>query len=183
MRECLDVLVLSDSHGRRDAVSAVLSQLNFRPYAVLYLGDGLRDLSAITSDARYEGLSVYAVAGNCDGSIIFPSDEPEVRMVQLGEVRVLMMHGHTFDVKWGLSEAIAYAAKQEADVLLYGHTHAPYERTLPQGERLRDGTVLQKPLLVANPGSLGAPRVGQSPSFGVLTVRGTSALFSHGTLL
>ena len=183
MRESFDVLVLSDSHGRRDAVVAVLSQLNFRPYAVLYLGDGLRDLSAITSDDRYADLSVYAVAGNCDGSIIFPSDEPEVRMVQLGEVRVLMMHGHTFDVKWGLGEAIAYAAKKEADVLLYGHTHAPYEKILPQGERLRDGTVLQKPLLVANPGSLGAPRCGQSPSFGVLTVKGKNVLFSHGTLL
>ncbi|MBE6619860.1 MAG: YfcE family phosphodiesterase [Ruminococcaceae bacterium] len=183
MKEHFEALVLSDSHGRRDAVVAVLSRLNFRPHALLFLGDGLRDLSAITSDDRYADLSVYAVAGNCDGSMIFPADEPKVRMVQLGEVRVLMMHGHTFDVKWGLGEAVAYAAKKGADVLLYGHTHAPYEKTLPQGERLRDGTVLQKPLLVANPGSLGAPRDGQSPSFGVLTVKGKSVLFSHGTLL
>ena len=179
----MDILVISDTHGRRHAIEQVFSQLNFRPSTVLFLGDGLRDLSVITGSGRYDDVSVFAVAGNCDGSIIFPSDEPEVRSVVFGTTRIVMMHGHTFDVKWGLSEAIAYAAKQEADVLLYGHTHAPYERTLPQGERLRDGTVLQKPLLVANPGSLGAPRVGQSPSFGVLTVRGTSVLFSHGTLL
>ena len=178
MKENFDVLVISDSHGRRDAIASLLSQLSFRPYAVLFLGDGLRDLSAITN----EDVTVYAVAGNCDGSIIFPADKPEVRTVQIGQVRVLMMHGHTFDVKWGLGEAIAYAAKKDADVLLYGHTHAPYEKTLPAGETLRDGTVLQKPLLVANPGSLGAPRGTDEPSFGVMTVRGKAVLFSHGTL-
>ena len=182
MNDCFDVLVISDSHGHPDAIRAVLSEWKTRPYAVLFLGDGLRDVSVIQNDEKYESLTVYAVAGNCDGSILFPADEPEVRMVQLGEVRVLMMHGHTFDVKWGLSEAIAYAAKKQADVLLYGHTHAPYERLLPAGERLRDGTVLEKPLLVANPGSLGAPRGGEEPSFGVLTVRGKSVLFSHGRL-
>lgn len=178
----MDVLVISDTHGRRHAIGQVLSQLNFRPATVLFLGDGLRDVSVITGSDRYEDVSVFAVAGNCDGSILFPSDEPEVRTVMLGNLRVVMMHGHTFDVKWGLGEAIAYAASKEADVLLYGHTHAPYEKTLPAGERLRDGTVLKKPLIVANPGSLGAPRDGHEPTFGVLTVRAGVALFSHGTL-
>ena len=178
----MDILVISDSHGRRYAIEQVFSQLNFRPSAVLFLGDGLRDLSVITANERYDGVSVFAVAGNCDGSIIFPCDEPEIRTVIFGEVRVVMMHGHTFDVKWGLDEAICYAAKQNADVLLYGHTHAPYEKMLPAGERLRAGTVLQKPLIVANPGSLGDPRYGQEPSFGVLTIQDGRILFSHGVL-
>lgn len=178
----MDILVISDTHGRRHAIEQVFSQLNFRPSTVLFLGDGLRDLSVITGNDRYDGVSVFAVAGNCDGSIIFPSDEPEVRSVVFGTTRIVMMHGHTFDVKWGLGEAICYAAKQNADVLLYGHTHAPYEKTLPAGERLRDGTVLQKPLLVANPGSLGSPNFGQEPGFGVLTIREGQLLFSHGTL-
>lgn len=178
----MDVLVLSDTHGRRRAIEQVFSQLNFRPSTLLFLGDGLRDLSVITENEKYESVSVFAVAGNCDGSILFPSDEPEVRTVILGGLRVVMMHGHTHDVKWGLGEAIAYAASKEADVLLYGHTHAPYEKMLSAGERLRDGTVLAKPLLVANPGSLGAPRDGHEPTFGVLTVRAGVALFSHGIL-
>ena len=178
----MDVLVISDTHGRRRAIEQVLSQLNFRPSTVLFLGDGLRDLSVITENEKYESVSVFAVAGNCDGSILFPSDEPEVRTVILGGLRVVMMHGHTHDVKWGLGEAIAYAASKEADVLLYDHTHAPYEKTIPAGERLRDGTVLAKPLLVANPGSLGAPRDGHDPTFGVLTIRTGAALFSHGSV-
>ena len=178
----MDVLVISDTHGRRHAIERVLSQLHFRPSTVLFLGDGLRDLSIITASDRYEDVSAFAVAGNCDGSILFPPDEPEVRTVLLGDLRVVMMHGHTFDVKWGLDQAIAYAASKEADVLLYGHTHVPYEKTLPAGEPLRDGTVLKKPLLVANPGSLGEPRYGQAPSFGVLTIRDGQMLFSNGTL-
>lgn len=178
----MDVLVISDTHGKRYAIEQVLGQLNFRPSTVLFLGDGLRDLSVITGSDRYEDVSVFSVAGNCDGSILFPADEPEVRTVILGHCRVVMMHGHTFDVKWGLSEAIAYAAKKEADVLLYGHTHGPYEKTFPEGELLRDGTVLSKPLLVANPGSLGSPHYGQRPSFGVLTIRDGAILFSHGYL-
>ena len=179
----MEVLVISDTHGRRHAIAGVLAQLHVRPSTVLFLGDGLRDLSVITGSDRYEDVSVFSVAGNCDGSILFPADEPEVRTVILGNLRVVMMHGHTFDVKWGLDEAIAYAAGREADVLLFGHTHAPYEKTMPAGEQLRNGTVLKKPLLVANPGSLGEPRCGQSPSFGVLTVRGGAVLFSHGTLI
>jgi putative phosphoesterase len=179
----MDVLVISDTHGKRYAIEQVFSQLNFRPATVLFLGDGLRDLSVITGSDRYADVSVFSVAGNCDGSILFPSDEPEVRTVILGDLRVVMMHGHTHDVKWGLGEAIAYAAGKDADVLLYGHTHGPYEKTLPAGERLRDGTVLKKPLLVANPGSLGSPHYGQRPSFGVLTVKDGVALFSHGMLI
>lgn len=178
----MEVLVISDTHGRRDAISRLLARLNFRPSTILFLGDGLRDLSVITGSDRYEDVSVFAVAGNCDGSILFPSDEPEVRTVVFGDLRVVMMHGHTFDVKWGLDEAICYAAAKKADVLLYGHTHGAYEKTLPAGERLRDGTVLTKPLLVANPGSLGAPHYGQKSSFGVLTVKGGQVLFSHGVL-
>jgi predicted phosphodiesterase len=54
--------------------------------------------------------------------------------------------------------------------------------TLPAGERLYDGTVLKKTLIVANPGSLGEPKMGREPSFGILTIRDNGILFSHGVL-
>jgi putative phosphoesterase len=178
----MDILVISDTHGKRRAIEQLFAQLNFRPSAVLFLGDGLRDLSVITGSDRYVDVSVWAVAGNCDGTILFPADEPEVRTVMFGERRVMMMHGHTFDVKWGLRAAICHAAHHNVDVLLYGHTHVPHEMTLPAGECLSDGTVLEKPLIVANPGSLGEPKMGREPSFGILTIRDNGILFSHGVL-
>lgn len=182
MSENFDFLVISDTHRRGDTVRQVLSRLNFRPWAVLFLGDGLKDLDVLSNDPRYDGLSVFSVAGNCDKFGFFPPDEPDIRTVMAGDVKILMMHGDTFDVKSGQDRAIRYAASQGADVLLYGHTHAPYVRTLAAGEYIGGGVTLQKPLVVANPGSLGQPLYGQDPSFGVLTVRDGQILFSHGTL-
>lgn len=182
MNRNFDLLIVSDTHGRTDSIKQVFTQLNFRPWAVLFLGDCLRDLVAITSDPRYGELSVYSVAGNCDKFGFFPPDAPNVRTVMVGELKILMMHGDTFSVKRGLGEAQRYAAAQGADVLLYGHTHAPYIERLAAGDYIGGGVTLTKPLLVANPGSLGEPRYGQDPSFGVLTVRDGQALFSHGVL-
>ena len=182
MSDHFDLLVISDTHQRGDAIRQVLSQLNFRPWAVLFLGDGLKDIDLLLSDPRYDTLSVYSVSGNCDRSIFFPSDEPEIRTIMVGQVKVLMMHGDTFGVKHGLGEAQRYAASQGVDVLLYGHTHAPYVKMFAAGEYIGGGVTLSKPLLVANPGSLGTPHYGQEPTFGVLTVRDGQVLFSHGTL-
>ncbi len=178
----MEALVLSDTHGRRYAIEAVLRQVNFRPEAILFLGDGLRDLSVLSAREEWQMLSVYAVAGNCDSLFLFPADAPEERMVQLGDTRILLMHGHTYGVRRGLGAAICHAAEWSADVLLYGHTHIPYETVLHKGTVLSDGTILEKPLLVANPGSLGEPRDGFCAGFGVLTVRPNGVLFSHGTL-
>ena len=174
----MDVLVLSDTHGARHAIERMLGQINFKPSAVLFLGDGLRDLDF----AEYEKTAkadVFAVAGNCDVWRVGVDDAPEVRIEMIGGKRIVMMHGHTFGVKGGPGAAIRYAHSVDADVLLFGHTHVPMEQTLPAGERVGD-IVLTKPLLVANPGSLGQ---GMERTFGVLTVQGDGVLFSHGRLV
>ena len=79
----------------------------------------------------------------------------------------MMMHGHTHGVKGGYGVAAAYAASQGAGVLIFGHTHLPYEGYLDT----RDGRVH-----LFNPGSIGAS------SYGVLTVKENGYLLSHGTL-
>lgn len=173
----MNILVLSDTHGRRHAIERVLEQINFRPSAILFLGDCVRDLEFLAEDERYRDVPCYAVAGNCDGSLVFPAYEPFERTLCLGGCRIVMMHGHTRGVKSSLTSALYYAAEQDADVLLYGHTHVPYECVI-SAERTRNG----KALLVANPGSLGDPRDGSRPSFGVLTLQGGKPLFSHGIL-
>lgn len=172
----MEILVISDTHGRHYAIEEVLSRLNFRPRAVLFLGDGHRDLSVLSAE-RYAGIEVYAVAGNCDGWSTLTCDEPEVRTLVLEGCRIVMMHGHTFGIKYGHGEAIRYAEDQGADVLLFGHTHVPCAYMISAEE-----TASGKPLIVANPGSLGEPRDGRAASFGVLTVRKGQFLFSHGEL-
>ena len=65
------LLILSDSHNSASAVERILhaeSDAN----AVVFLGDGLRDLEeALTLHPK---MKVYAVAGNCDYGALEPLD-------------------------------------------------------------------------------------------------------------
>ena len=167
----LTLLVVSDTHGRADLLCEAARRA--KPDLVLFLGDGLRDLSALPDD-----VSVRAVRGNCDWYTA--EDAPLVRVETVANVRLYLTHGHTQGVKSGLDTAVAAAAAANADVLLYGHTHVPRELTLPAGAAA-GGSVLQKPLLVLCPGSLGEPP-DCHPSFATLTLAPGGVLAGFGTL-
>ena len=175
----MTVLVFSDTHGRRDRVEELLSH-HRRADAVLFLGDGIRDLPYETCT---EGGRLFAgVRGNCDGFFLSVDPYPysEELFLTLSEYTVMMLHGHTRSVKAGVDRAARCAAERGADLLLYGHTHVPEERYLPVGTVV-DGYELTKPLWIMNPGSLGKPIDG-TPSFGVLELRNGQLLLSHGRL-
>lgn len=172
-------LVLSDIHGRRDLADEAL-HLHRNADGVLFLGDGIRDLSLT---ACREGGRLFAgVRGNCDWFSVSQSEYfySEELLLNLGEYTVMMMHGHTRNVKSGIDCAVRAAAERGALVLLYGHTHEPEERYLPEGYDA-DGLLLRRPMWVMNPGSLGAPKDG-AHSYGLLQLRNRQILLSHGTL-
>ncbi|MBE6703326.1 MAG: YfcE family phosphodiesterase [Ruminococcaceae bacterium] len=166
----MDILVLSDTHGRADLVEATVRRV--RAGILLFLGDGLRDLNVVSDD-----VVVRSVRGNCD---FFGADVPESRVELFGGYRIFMTHGHRYGVKYGEKDVILAAAQANADILLYGHTHRPVSRWLAAGDTVAE-TVLQKPLLVFCPGSLGQPPNGR-PTFGMLTVRHNGVLASHTEL-
>lgn len=170
----MKLLVISDTHGRGSRIGQVLS-LHPRYDMLLFLGDGLRDV-----DSNIGG--VVAVRGNCDSFSLFGDSRSVAteRMIDADGVKILMMHGHEKGVKSGIERAAAYAAERGADVLAYGHTHIPEEKYYPAGTELC-GKVLEKPLYVFNPGSLGEPR-GAKPSFGVIEIKKGQILLSHGYL-
>ncbi len=175
----MKLLVLSDLHGKTDRAERAIS-LHRDAEAVLFLGDGTRELSELC--ARM-GILPICVRGNCDTFSLFGSganEYPEERMLRFGDFKILMTHGHRQGVKRGTDVAIAYAATRGADILLYGHTHLAEERCLPEGTEI-GGTVLERSMWVMNPGSLGEPR-GGSPSYGLIQIRGGSVLLSHGTV-
>lgn len=172
MRE-KNILVISDTHGRSDAIQAVIAKLPFRPAMLLFLGDGLRDFN-ILDRSLTDGIDIYKVAGNVD---IYSFDEPTERMVDVDGCRILMMHGNLYSVEYGQGRAIRRAAELGADVLLFGHTHKCCSYTVSASEM---GST--KSLIVGNPGSLGEPRDRMERSYGLLTVRDGKALFSHGFL-
>ena len=167
----MTILVISDTHGRSDRIRELL-RLHSEASAVLFLGDGLRDLPQDLTVSERPRL--YAVSGNCDPYLVSGISLGEEALVNFGSYRFLLMHGHRHSVKSGRERAVSYAMARGADVLLYGHTHVPEERYIPPEEGGR-------PLWIFNPGSLGAPQDG-SPSYGLIQIRGGQILFSHGRL-
>ena len=173
----INLLVVSDSHGRYEKLEEVLERQlklpdKFKPTHLLHLGDGVNDVEKCRLSAR---MCVCLVRGNCDG--FFQSIPLQYeRELELGGVKILMMHGHTKGVKGGDFNAVSCAASIGADLLLYGHTHTPVSYTLEKGTDL-GGMVLQKRLVVLNPGSLG-----YNGSFGAVSIDGDSVTCSHGSL-
>ena len=142
----MTVLVLSDSHGNVDNMIRAVERV--QPHRVLHLGDCQRDLAAL--QAQFPAIPMEGVPGNCDwGSC----GQPE-RLMELGGVRIFMLHGHTRNVKSSPMAAMYAAKEYGAQVLLFGHTHVPLVDN--------DGS-----LLTLNPGAVG-DRL--RPTCGVLTI-------------
>ncbi len=171
-----DLLILSDCHGNRLTLRAALAAQLKAPHGVIFLGDGLRDLACL--DLSQQGINLYAVRGNCDGFDYSEPNEPQQRLLTLGNVKMCLMHGHTHHVKSGWQMAAAHAATLGADILLFGHTHTPLEEHLPAGTTL-GGVTLEKPLTLFNPGTI-AGGWGRRPTFGTLTIRDGSFILGHG---
>lgn len=140
--------LISDTHGLvRPEVFGALDGVEL----ILHAGDvGAGVLDELAAIAPIE-----AVYGNTD-----PTDDP--RLAQsiertIGGVRIHVSHGHEL----GSPMPERLAAKYDADVIVYGHTHQ--QKVVEVNGRL-----------VVNPGAAGQRRFKLKPSVGVLTIE-------HGT--
>ena len=160
----MDILIFSDSHGAADHINEVMSRCTAPPDAVIFLGDGLRDLDFFdTGDAE-----LHCVRGNCDFGAVLEEDE---EMFILGGLKIMITHGHKYGVKNGYTSLAEHAARRGADIILFGHTHVPIFHCFSAGERIGN-TELKKPLYVFNPGSLWEGR------YGTLTLQGVNVLLN-----
>ncbi|MBQ9393390.1 MAG: YfcE family phosphodiesterase [Oscillospiraceae bacterium] len=141
------ILVLSDSHGRVENMERCVALAE--PDHILHLGDCVRDAQCL--HRLFPAIPMTTVPGNCDWG---DGDEPE-KLIELGGCRILMMHGHTRGVKYGLQRAVYAAREAGAQVLTFGHTH--------QALSDYDGS-----LYVLNPGTAGG--VHAPAGYGVITV-------------
>lgn len=114
----MQVLVISDSHGRGEIVDRIIRRHKDARH-IFFLGDKVSDIE----DFRYEytDKTFHIVSGNCD----FVSEYPSFDMVKLEKTDILFCHGHSFDVKSSLSRITAFAENSGCKLALYGHTHIP----------------------------------------------------------
>lgn len=134
----MKVLVVSDSHGRNENLRRVFERAGAFD-AFIHLGDSQM------SEKKLKGLCscpVYAVSGNCD----MDRHLPRHLILELGEHRAYLTHGHMQYVSSGLDCLIREAEQCGCDVVMFGHTHMPLiDYTCPG-------------MLLLNPGSISMPR-------------------------
>ena len=171
----MNILVFSDSHGHGSRMLEAFSRQIKRPDAIVFLGDGLRDLSY----CDFGEVPIFAVSGNCDVFTFYGKGSADEEIVMtLGGKRIMMTHGDRYAVKNGLARLILAADQKGADIVLFGHTHTPFEKRLDAGAS-DYGIELKKPLHIFNPGSIG----GYDASFGSLEItKSCEVLLAHGKL-
>ncbi|MCD8376814.1 MAG: YfcE family phosphodiesterase [Oscillospiraceae bacterium] len=146
------ILFFSDAHGQTERMLAAAAREH--PDEALYLGDCLRDFDALRR--AFPNLETQVVPGNCDG----PTGLEDALLLEREGVRLLLGHGHRWQVKVGLERALGAARDARADVLLFGHTHAALCE--------KRGS-----LWLLNPGTVGG--VGAPASYGLVTVENGAA--------
>lgn len=163
----LRCLVISDSHGSIFFMRRALERCG-RVDAVIFLGDGLSDAEAVADSVNIPGqpcVPWFVVRGNCDmRSTFLGRSVTKTETIALGERRIVCTHGDLYGVKYHMAGLEQLAAETNADIVLFGHTHAPMER-------YSDG------VYYFNPGAL------RDGCCGVLSIRHDGVLFSHIELL
>lgn len=115
----MKILVFSDSHA---SISFMCKCVEWcEPDAIVHLGDYYRDGQTVAEE--YPHIPTYQVPGNCDAHRGYIPD-PEIRLMDLGGVRIYMTHGHRHGVKQTLCKLLHEARAVNAQLVLFGHTHS-----------------------------------------------------------
>jgi putative phosphoesterase len=156
----MKILIISDTHGRNQNYLKVLSRVS--PIDLLiHLGDfeGSEELIESAASCRHE-----FVSGNND----FFNGLPKDKVIQIGKYTVFLTHGHRYGVYYGTADIREAAARNNANIVMFGHTHVPMMN-------------LSDDIWVINPGSLSLPRqTGRIPTYIIMEI--DSAGDAHFTL-
>ena len=154
----MKIIVLSDSHGNTENLLSAVAVTG--PDMILHLGDFERDCAALRKS--FPQIPLYAVRGNCD----IVSNEELIRDVFCAGKHIYMCHGHTYNVKTGLSSLIRGGKANRADIVLFGHTHIPYYDIVED-------------MHVINPGTIGYA----GKTYGVIDIRGGEISYEEKSLI
>lgn len=112
----MNILVFSDSHGRKDLAFQMLEREKDCK-TVFFLGDGERE--ALLLKENFKDRSFICVRGNND----YASSFDTVAYKHIDGVTIMACHGHSFDVRFSRRTLFYKAADVRAHLALYGHTH------------------------------------------------------------
>ncbi|MBQ4601246.1 MAG: YfcE family phosphodiesterase [Clostridia bacterium] len=152
------IIVFSDSHNNDSNMRRALELNRCRFDLCIHLGDGCREFELLSEE--YTDIPFVTVDGN--GEDFFGSKRVSETVLDLDGKRIFVTHGHRYNVKFGTTALEYRAVEKECDIVLYGHTHIPDNRYLPD--------IMGRALYVFNPGSISRQPFGHKPSFGVIEI-------------
>ncbi len=150
------IIVVSDTHGNYNVLEGIIEK-NLSAEIFVHLGDGEKELDEMVT--RYSNKDFRHVAGNCD----YASLSPSVMIICAGEHRILATHGNRHNVKYSLEDLKKTAKENNANIVIFGHTHARLQT-------YEDG------IYFLNPGSASVPRDGNKPSYVFIDITGAGVL-------
>ncbi len=145
----MKILVFSDSHHTVSPMYNAIKQN--QPQMVIHLGDCIKDAMEIKND--FFEINFQFVSGNND----FDYSIPNYKTIVVENKTIFLAHGHNYNVKFGMQFIFNTAKKANADILLFGHTHIPYN-SIDYG------------MYVLNPGSCGKSYF-RKATYGILTIK------------
>lgn len=128
------ILVTSDTHGDFFSLKQAVNQQKSAEI-IIHCGDSQGEVEELKM--LYPDKAIYAVKGNCD----FGSTLNTVETLNVEGKKIFITHGHLYNAKMTLYNLCCAAREDNADIVVFGHTHnalAEYD----------DG------LYILNPGSL-----------------------------
>ncbi|APT18054.1 phosphoesterase [Amylolactobacillus amylotrophicus DSM 20534] len=129
------LLVVSDSHGDDQILTALAKRYAGEVDVLIHAGDSeFYPRNPLIADFQI-------VVGNMD----YGTDFPVSINLDLPEARVFVTHGHKYNVNFGLNTIYLAGREQDADIIIYGHTHQLL-------------TMIDYGVLIVNPGSISLPR-------------------------
>lgn len=146
----MKILIVSDTHRKDENLQRVIEE-NKPIDMLIHLGDseGSEDKFSLWAG---ENCEMQMVLGNND----FFSDLDREREIKIGKYRVLLTHGHYYNVSLGVERLEQEAIDRNIDIAMYGHTHRPFYE-------------VHNGITILNPGSLSYPRQeGRKPSYMIM---------------
>lgn len=180
------ILLISDSHGSKSVVSLIAGKFGRSCDALCFCGDGMEDILSIVEDfSMTPGLDAKIpkvlafVQGNGDNANytlvtdarIPISVPPQIEISAAGK-KILMTHGHRYNVYTGTKELVAEAERIEADAVFYGHTHIA-------NAQVKTNIRTKKKIAILNPGSCSVPRGGLPHTFAIVEIEKKSEKISY----
>jgi putative phosphoesterase len=128
--------VVGDIHGNYEALYQAVQRMN-HPNLLLFTGDGFRDICRLIEEVE---IPIEGVAGNCDVHTEYTNE----LILKLGKFKVLLTHGHLYNVKNGLTRIGLAGRSKGVNLVVFGHTHMPLDDQWYEVKLFNPGTLCRE---------------------------------------